>query len=180
MQNAALIRSVLIVDDDPFDSLIIERNLRAVMNDVDIKVVNDSRKALDAFLTLKPDLVLLDISMPHLNGFDVLQAISASNDNLADDSSSVVMLSGSTSSEDKRRALDMGAVAYRVKPSSLAGYLELAGDLLSRKASGDKGGALLRQAIVNSLSDLVRRRTHAHRDHHWSRRQSIVFQSGPR
>lgn len=154
MFNDAQIKTVLIVDDDPFDSLLIERNLRSLLSNAEIQVINDSRRAAKTFRDLNPDLMLLDISMPHLTGFDVLTAISAKEH----EQSSVVMLSGSTSSEDKQRALELGADDYFVKPSSLAGYLELAKGLLSRPLSSSGGSALSRQGLINSICDLVRRR----------------------
>lgn len=119
---------ILIIDDDAFDSSIIERSLRAVSDDSQIEVVNDSREAATRFAQFEPDLTLLDVSMPRLDGFDVLEQISATARSA---NKSVVMLTGSTNPVDRNKAMHLGARDYKVKPSSVLDYQDLAEDLVN-------------------------------------------------
>ncbi len=121
-------KSILVVDDDTFDSTMIVTSLQSANAAVAIDVVNDSREAADRFRNVKPDLALLDISMPGFDGFDVLHAWNTCSER---ENCVVVMLSGSTNPLDKLRAEQLGADAYRVKPSRLDGYRTLAEDLIS-------------------------------------------------
>lgn len=120
-------KKILIVDDDAFDSSLIERALRKLSPPCDIVILDDSRLAVVTFATLAPDLTLLDINMPHVDGFQVLlQIIEQARMN----KKAIVMLSGSTNPLDKERALEIGASDYRVKPSLLAEYDSLAEELI--------------------------------------------------
>lgn len=143
--------SVVIIDDDPFDSLIIERHLRAAMADADVHVINDSRKALATFKEMAPDLLILDISMPHLSGLDILEAIVPYRAAPKKMGGSVVMLSGSTSSQDKKRAYELGADGYYVKPSSLSDYAAMAAEMVKSAGLNESGQSLAREAVSSFL-----------------------------
>ncbi len=121
-------KSILVVDDDAFDSTLIANSLKSACATAAITVVNDSRKAADRFRDIKPDLTLLDISMPGFDGFEVLQVLNTCPER---QDCAVVMLSGSTNPLDKSRAAELGANDYRVKPSRLDAYRELAEDLVA-------------------------------------------------
>lgn len=70
----------------------------------------------------KPDLILLDINMPKLDGFEVLQKIKA---NPAYAHIPVVMLTSSRSEQDIVRSYENGAASYMGKPTSFANYVEM-------------------------------------------------------
>jgi CheY-like chemotaxis protein len=76
-----------------------------------------------------PDLVLLDLKMPRLNGFDVLAWLKAHGDVPALD---VVVLTSSDLPGDVARARSLGAVDYFVKPATLDGMVQLAMQLHSK------------------------------------------------
>ena len=65
--------TVLVVDDDVDIARFIEVNLK--LEGFDVIVANDGEQALEAINERMPDLVLLDVQMPHKNGFEVLEAI---------------------------------------------------------------------------------------------------------
>lgn len=69
----------------------------------------DGEEALSKFDTFKPDLVLLDIMLPKINGYEVCKKISSSN-------TAIIMLSAKSETEDKIMGLDIGADDYITKP----------------------------------------------------------------
>ncbi len=119
---------VLVVDDDELDRFVIRRSFNALDEPVELIEVSDPREAVDAIQTHDPDVTLLDIQMPGMNGFEVLQALEkADQASLAQHT--VMMLSSSTRQEDRERAISLGATEYRTKPSTLNDYIRLAEDI---------------------------------------------------
>ncbi|MEO0385288.1 MAG: response regulator [Pseudomonadota bacterium] len=116
---------VLVIDDDELDRFVIRRSFNALGTPVELIEVTDSRQAVDAITTHEPDVTLLDIQMPNMTGFDVLDELSKR----AEGSSAprcVMMLSSSSRQGDRQRALELGATDYRTKPSTLNDYIKLA------------------------------------------------------
>jgi two-component system KDP operon response regulator KdpE len=99
---------ILVVDDDPSLVRTLEINLRA--RDYDVLVARDGRTALAVVSEEEPDLVLLDLGLPDLDGVSVLRRIRAFSQ------VPVVVLSARHSSDDKVEALDLGADDYLSKP----------------------------------------------------------------
>jgi len=104
---------VLIVDDDP----LIRRVVRAVLEDgsYDLDEASSGEEALRVAHGHPPDVVLLDVMMPGLDGFEV--AARMKNDALLRDAV-VVMLTAKDTPEDRRRGIESGADAYFTKPFS--------------------------------------------------------------
>ena len=100
---------ILAVDDDPDLLLLIRSALQGEGHQT--LVASDGRAALDLIGEEEPDVVLLDLMMPILDGWGVLRS-------LADRSSSprVIVLSAKTADEDIARAFELGAAEYVVKP----------------------------------------------------------------
>ena len=103
---------ILLVDDSPDLVFIMERILQEE-GYTDVLSTTDPTKVVDLFLTFKPDVVLLDLHMPVMNGFDVMAALKESD---GDRSVPVVMLTGDASPEAKLRGLRGGARDYLTKP----------------------------------------------------------------
>ena len=99
---------VLIVDDDTNIAEVINMYLQS--SGYDTKVVNDGRAAEDAFGEYKPDLVLLDVMLPNIDGVDVLKWIRKEG------TTPVIMLTAKGDTFDKVLALELGADEYVVKP----------------------------------------------------------------
>ena len=101
---------ILIVDDSP-----VNRNLLRNMLEIEgYEVVGEAengKEGYDKFLDLSPSITILDISMPQLNGIDLLRLIK-SRDPLA----KVIMLSANSESEKVREAAQHGADEYVTKP----------------------------------------------------------------
>ena len=104
---------VLIVDDDP----LIRDVVRAVLEDAsfDLDEAASGEEALRLAAGHPPDVVLLDVMMPGLNGFEVAKRMK-SDAHLKD--TVVVMLTAKDAPEDRRRGLEAGADAYFTKPFS--------------------------------------------------------------
>ncbi|MCT8977497.1 response regulator transcription factor [Clostridium sp. CX1] len=102
------IGKVLIVDDDENICEVIRMYVESA--GYDTKVCNDGKAAQEDFLEYKPDLVLLDIMLPHVDGIDVLKWIRK------DYETPVIMLTAKGETFDKVLGLELGADDYIVKP----------------------------------------------------------------
>lgn len=99
---------VLIVDDDVNICEVINMYLKS--SGYETRIANDGKKAQELFLECKPDLVLLDMMLPNIDGIDVLKWIRR------DWSTPVIMLTAKGDTFDKVLALELGADDYVVKP----------------------------------------------------------------
>lgn len=102
------IAKVLIVDDDVNIAEVIKMYLEN--SGYSTRVSNDGREAQDAFNEYKPDIVLLDIMLPSVDGIDVLKWIRKDN------TTPVIMLTAKGETFDKVLGLELGADDYMVKP----------------------------------------------------------------
>lgn len=119
-------RRVLVIDDSEFDRRMITRAMKGVDETLSFAELDNGRKIVETLHQVKPDLVLLDIRMPGFGGFDVLDII---KDDEEFQDCHVVMISGSSSEEDKKTASQKGASGYFTKPSSQIGYKQIAKDI---------------------------------------------------
>jgi len=103
---------VLIVDDQPANVLLLEKML-ASNGYKHLRSTQDSREVLDLYKEFKPDLVLLDIRMPHLDGFQVIEQLKA-HDPAA--YVPVIVLTAQSDRETRLRALEAGAKDFVGKP----------------------------------------------------------------
>jgi len=99
---------VLIADDDA--QLVRALSVTLAARGYEVVTAKDGRAAIDAVITERPDLVLLDLGMPRLDGIGVLEGIRGWSQ------VPVLVLSGRTDSSDKVDALDAGADDYVTKP----------------------------------------------------------------
>jgi DNA-binding response OmpR family regulator len=107
--------SVLVIDDESEVRLLLEHLLDG--DEFEPTTAESGREALDylADAEERPDIVLLDIAMPDMDGFEVLRRIRAIGD-----APEVVVLSAQDREEAKLRAFELGAVDYVTKPFSTA------------------------------------------------------------
>ena len=105
--------TVLIADDNPEFAMTLASYLRKE-NDMDIVgMVKDGEEAYELIKELKPDVVLLDIIMPHLDGLGVLEKL---NENQIDKMPICIILSAVGQDKITQRAINLGAQYYVVKP----------------------------------------------------------------
>jgi diguanylate cyclase (GGDEF)-like protein len=103
--------TILVVDDDPDIARFVEVNLRSA--GYDVAVAGDGEEALEKAGDLRPDLVLLDVMMPRIDGFEVAQRL---RKNPQTSSTSIIMLTAKALSADKVTGLQSGADDYIIKP----------------------------------------------------------------
>ena len=104
---------VLIVDDEPSNIRLLERILEMFGTAV-VKSTTDSRQALPLYFEFQPDLVLLDLHMPHLDGYAVIKQLKAATP--PDDYLPILVLTADVTIDTKRRALTAGAKDLVTKP----------------------------------------------------------------
>jgi len=102
---------ILVVDDDPDIARFVEVNLRSA--GYDVAVASDGEEALERATELRPDLVLLDVMMPRIDGFEVAQRLRR---NPQTANTSIIMLTAKALSTDKVLGLTAGADDYIIKP----------------------------------------------------------------
>lgn len=102
-------RTVLVVDDEKNIVDILKYNLEK--EGYDVLCAFDGKEGLDSALNEKPDLILLDVMLPYINGFDVCSEIRKK-----DKLTPIIMLTAREEEADKVLGLDLGADDYIVKP----------------------------------------------------------------
>jgi CheY-like chemotaxis protein len=103
--------SVLVVDDEPQVVWVLEFSLKG--EGYQTFTAHDGFEALDQIERHHPDLMVLDVMMPRMDGWSVLEAVSKLP---IDSRPRVVMVTALASSLDRQRAEELGAVAYMPKP----------------------------------------------------------------
>ena len=107
-----LAAKIMMVDDEPLMTDLIQTHLETAGYG-NFVVTNDPRQALELLRRESPSVVLLDLMMPQMSGFDLLQAIRADR---ALRYTPVIVLTAATGSESKLRALKLGATDFLSKP----------------------------------------------------------------
>ena len=102
------IGKVLVVDDDKNISEVLKMYLESA--GYTTKVGNDGKEAQELFVSFKPDLVLLDVMLPYMDGIDVLKWIRKEHE------TPVIMITAKGETFDKVLGLELGADDYIVKP----------------------------------------------------------------
>lgn len=108
-----LSRRILAIDDEQANVLLLQSLLQRE-GYTDIHCLTDSRDALASYIDLQPDLVLLDLMMPEVDGFQLLEAFSRHD--APDEYRPVLVLTADTTIQAKRRALALGAKDFVAKP----------------------------------------------------------------
>ena len=110
MTQAAIMKSVLVVDDEAINITLLAQILKGRYK---VKVAKDGERALKICHTAAPDLVLLDVMMPGIDGFEVcrqLQADAATRD------IPVVFVTGKVDESEQAKGMALGAAGYLAKP----------------------------------------------------------------
>ena len=104
---------ILIVDDEPSNVRLLERILE-ISGCTGVHGITDSRQAVTEYFDFAPDIVLLDLNMPHFDGFAVMQQLKAAVS--ADDYLPILVLTADITADTRRRALANGAKDFVTKP----------------------------------------------------------------
>ena len=103
-------KKILLVEDDAALSSVYKTRLE--MEGFDVRHVSNGEDALPVAIEFRPDLIVLDVMMPKINGFDVLDLIRTTPETM---SMRVVMLTALSQAKDRERAEQLGADDYLVK-----------------------------------------------------------------
>ncbi len=117
---------ILIADDEP--NIVISLEFLMLQRGYEVAIARDGEEALALMASFEPDLVLLDVMLPLLNGFDVCQKIRADS---RWDHVKVVMLSAKGRDIEISKGLALGADTYITKPFSTRALIEQVKRLLS-------------------------------------------------
>ena len=98
----------LLIDDDQKLGDLLKNYLKSY--DIDLSAINDPRNAIDTINHLDPDLLILDVMMPHINGFELCKMIREESD------TPIIILSARGESDEKVKGIDLGADDYLSKP----------------------------------------------------------------
>lgn len=103
-------KSILLVDDDQFITVAYKDGLERA--GYDVTIARNGEEALEALKSLKPDIILLDLIMPKMNGFEFLQSVK-SDKNFKE--IPVLVLTNLSQDSDKEEARSYGVVDFLVK-----------------------------------------------------------------
>ena len=132
---------ILIVEDEDKIRKIVKTFLEK--KSFEIVEVSDGKDAIDSFLTEKPDLVILDVMLPHKNGFEICKEIREFGN------TPVLMLTAKTQDNDEINSFQLGADDFLRKPFSLEVLLVRVNKLLNISA---KGVIQISNIIINEQS----------------------------
>jgi DNA-binding response OmpR family regulator len=137
---------VLVVEDDDEIAQVLQRSLR--LDGYDVRIAGDGEAALDQAAAYHPDLVILDLGLPKLDGIEVARRLRAADD------VPILMLTARDAVESRIEGLDCGADDYLVKPYDF-------GELLARLRALIRRGrqpVLPERLVVGSLAVNTRSR----------------------
>lgn len=116
-------KKILLIEDDPFLIDIYRNKLEE--SGYEVEAVADGSEALSKIQEVQPDLVLLDIVLPGVDGWEILRAI---RNNPVTKNLRVIMLSNLGQKEEVEKGVDLGATKYLIKahftPSEVAKEIE--------------------------------------------------------
>jgi len=121
---------IMIVDDEPQVAEVLARSLTRQGHHT--TVVHSGQEALDQLTTLPLDAMFLDVSMPGMNGLDVMAEVKRLKPALA-----VVIITGNATADEVERVKQLGAVDVIQKPSALTHYHKAIERLHTRKVYPD-------------------------------------------
>jgi DNA-binding response OmpR family regulator len=137
--------TVLAADDDPQLLRLVTRNLE--LEGYDVLAASDGQQALEQIEARAPDLILLDVMMPKLDGFSVLERVREFS------AVPTIILTARGQDSDKVRGLDLGADDYLTKPFSVDELLARVRAVLRRSsyAASEAGSGLRAKTTIGQL-----------------------------
>lgn len=119
-------KKILIVDDEP--NILMSLEYAFKKKDFEVFIARDGTEAIEISNREKPNLILLDIMMPEMDGYETLKQVKG-NEDLAH--TKIVFLSAKSKENDVEKGLKMGADRYLTKPFSLKKVISEIEELLA-------------------------------------------------
>ena len=120
-----MVKRILIADDEP--NIVVSLEFLMKQRGYDIRVVSNGADALEAVGAFRPDLILLDVMMPRVSGYDVCQKV---RENPEWQGIKIIMLSAKGRDVEVTKGIAMGADAYVTKPFSTRDLIAKVGEML--------------------------------------------------
>ncbi|RPH48146.1 MAG: response regulator [Planctomycetota bacterium] len=157
MSQPGLSPAFLLAEDNEADVLFLKRAIEQTRTELPLVVVIDGQETID-YLSGRgayadrarypmPSVLLLDLKMPRKSGLEVLEWMKAEGL----ESPKVIVMTSSDQPEEVRRAYDLGAVAYIVKPASLGILRKIVQDLASFWRNPGYGAEVMQSWYVRPL-----------------------------
>ena len=143
---------VLIVEDDPMVAMINEQYIKRNKNFEIIGTCKDGSSALEVLETQQADLIILDVYMPHMNGFETLRQIR--NNQITVDA---IMVTAANDRESLEEALHLGVVDYLVKPFTFDRF-QMALEKYIAQTNALKNINTLNQTNIDHIIDNTRKK----------------------
>ena len=140
---------ILVIDDDATNVALVEAML-VDAGYTNIKCITDSRSAFETCQNFQPDLILLDLMMPHVDGFAVLDFLKVE---VGENSPPVIVLTADTNSESRLRAMRGGATDFLLKPLDYSEVLLRVANILEARR--------LKQVVDTERAATASARAHA-------------------
>ena len=141
---------VLVAEDDPKTAELVRLYLER--DDYSVLVAHDGRKALEIARGKAPDLIVLDLMLPRVDGLDVCRILRAESD------VPIVMLTARSTEDDILLGLDLGADDYLSKPFSPRELVARVRAVLRRRGETEPGSTTIRHGDLEV--DVVRHEVH--------------------
>jgi len=122
---------VLVVDDDSNSRALCSINL--LLEGLEVLEAEDGRRGLARARLESPDLVVTDVAMPGLNGFELAEALRRDEGTAQ---IPLIFLSGELNADNEARAHSLGALAYVTKPFDPPAFAKLVAGALTRRETG--------------------------------------------
>ena len=145
--------TVLIADDDP--QMLRALRITLTARGYSVITATNGAEAVNAAIAHKPDLLMLDLGMPELDGLDVIHAIRGWS------AVPILVVSGRTGAADKVEALDAGADDYVTKPFVIDEVLARIRALTRRAPSGDSPAVVTMGDVTIDLASAQHRASHS-------------------
>ncbi len=140
---------VLVVEDDEEIAQVLQRSLR--LEGYDVRIAGDGEAALESATSFVPDLVILDLGLPKLDGIEVAKRLRA------DEDVPILMLTARDALESRVEGLDSGADDYLVKPFERQELLARLRALLRRRPPRGSASLVVADLSLNPDTHEVRR-----------------------
>ncbi|MCI0544069.1 MAG: response regulator transcription factor [Actinobacteria bacterium] len=142
--------TVLVVDDDRSIRTVLERSLR--LEGFDVVAVADGEQALDRTVSMEPDVVVLDVGLPGVDGVEVVRRLRADGNDVP-----ICILSARVEIGDRVTGLEAGADDYMVKPFAVAELVARLNALLRRRPESEATVLVAGDLRVDTARRQVRR-----------------------
>lgn len=126
LQKIKEMKKILIVDDEPNIVMSLEYTFKK--NNYEVFIARDGQEALDIVKSSYPDVIILDVMMPMVDGYATIEQI-RKDDNLKH--TKVIFLSAKNKESDIEKGMALGADAYMTKPFSIKKVVDKVLELLS-------------------------------------------------